>query len=403
MCLGYTFDFRRLSPPGVRIAHGCIFLFSVSVMWFMRSPQMQRFLEEAPDLFPQQCGGLFNNSCIGSFGALRVALAMVLYHAAMAAATAKSARQGDVAGQIHNNWWILKLLLLAGTATGCFFIPPGYIANFFWPAFGLGAAYALWHAMVLIRTGYAWAVVWQGRSQDGGRLYKLGLVGSIVGFFAGVVVLTVLMLMFFNRPTGCEVNLFFIIFNAAAFVLLLVLALLPSIRAKNGIAAVLTTGLVCFFASYLIWSALSSAPITSTHSCNTYATAESSQKAAIYLGMALFYVAIAWRMTGADQRTSAEPDAVRWFHVYCPEDKEDELADTEPTYNYGLFHLELALAATYACVVIIGWNELRERDSSYFVVQSWAATWTKAALSWASLVLLLVYMTVSSARTQMTA
>lgn len=184
------------------------------------------------------------------------------------------------------------------------------------PAFGLGAAYALWHAMVLIRTGYAWAVVWQGRSQDGGRLYKLGLVGSIVGFFAGVVVLTVglqqqrpygstpylwlvlgpfgssldcgpgrsytvfltlqvLMLMFFNRPTGCEVNLFFIIFNAAAFVLLLVgatalarlrhesaaglsgahmahctfpqvLALLPSIRAKNGIAAVLTTGLVCF-------------------------------------------------------------------------------------------------------------------------------------------------------------
>jgi serine incorporator 1/3 len=113
--------------------------------------------------------------------------------------------------------------------------------------------------------------------------------GSISCLVAG----TVIMYVYYTKPSGCGLNIFFITFNLILGIVMMVGSVLPRVQEANPRSGLMQSSVLSAYLTYITLSALTSEPITADFNCASVSATNSFSTALFYIGFVLTFFALA--------------------------------------------------------------------------------------------------------------
>ncbi len=201
---------------------------------------------------------------LGPLSAYKITGAFAAFHLLFALAMIGVHDAHSGRGTVHNGWWGPKILLWAGSIVGFLFLPPQFLTVYGWISVVGSVGFTIIQLFMLVDFAHTWNDSWVEKyhTTNNKNWFRLLLVATLV-LFVLVLVGTVLMYVFLlgtvNSPYHV-MNVAIVSLNIGLCVIIAVVSVLPRVQHSNPRASLLTSSIVCAYATYLIWSALFSEP-----------------------------------------------------------------------------------------------------------------------------------------------
>ncbi|KAG0728150.1 Serine incorporator 1 [Chionoecetes opilio] len=425
----------RLCPSvyestSTRIVYIMFLFFGVSVMALMMSEHVQEAIME---MFPdenQVCiwlgAGEKCEAALGYTAVYRLGFAIAAYHFLLMLITCGVKSSRDCRAGLHNGMWFYKSLILVFLCFGSFFIPDSnhlFINAWMYTAMAGAAIFIIIQLLLLVFLYHSWTDKLAARVQNGGSSlcwYGGVAVAASVTMFLLCACCNFLLVKFFVPEIRCRLNLCFIIVNAAACVLVSVVAVVKR-GPKDYRLRLLHSSLVSVYVTYLTWTAIGSAPrehreLTNedvwigpghnVHSdsalphekfyCGPKVEDQMMDDILPYISLLVTFITVMYSVVG-----TASPKSCKAIEFpSCPSKQSLQRHNVEDiggqkvvrneatglTYSYSLFHIMLGLATLYLMMSLTDWYTPFTANLMTFG-RSWSAVWIKIISSWVCLII----------------
>ncbi|XP_074222691.1 LOW QUALITY PROTEIN: serine incorporator 4 [Camelus bactrianus] len=380
------------------------------------------------------CAHLFGQShcpvLSGSGAVYRVCAGTATFHLLQAVLLVHLHSPTSLRAQLHNSFWLLKLLFLLGLCAVAFCIPDEHLFPA-WHYIGIcgGFTFILLQLVLITAFAHSWNKNWQtGAAQD--CRWFLAVLLTTLGFYGMAGVGAVLLFHHYTHPAGCLLNKMLLSLHLCLCGLLSFISIAPCIRLKQARSGLLQASIISCYIMYLTFSALSSRPPESVILQGQNHTLclpglsktepETPDTSLAMLSAGIMYACVLFACNEASYL--AEVFGPLWIiKVYryefqkpslcfcCPETIQPEgqkggaawLADQETSpappvqaqqlsYSYSAFHFVFFLASLYVMVTLTDWFSYEEAElEKTFTMGSWATFWVKVASCWACVLLYL--------------
>ncbi|EFX89697.1 hypothetical protein DAPPUDRAFT_40867, partial [Daphnia pulex] len=418
-----------------RLMYTLMLLLGTGFMCVSLTPHIEKILEENIPHFEATCKLLkIGDNCkllVGYMAVYRTAFALSGFFFLMSLFTIGLKKSRGFRAGFHNGAWLWKFLILIGIGVGVFCLPEERITHFqiVWMYIALVGAVAF----VLIQL---WLLVFFARSLGNKINHRVAEGGSAVCWygvssmctllcFAITIVGTMALFKFFTTWDGCTTNKIFIGINAGLSLFLSVISVLICCGPRETHSALLQSGIISVYITYLTWTAVSSIPREPTPSPESSVQPKSKGRAlkpdlpsityparfkkhisffadkSVYspLGVGFFlfilFISILSLGTSADSAVALGVTG----HQRDSERNADERGgggqrvlrnERDGTvYNYSLFHVVFCLASMYIMMTLTAWIRPEQATLSSFN-QNWPTVWIKMGSSWACVLLYLI-------------
>ncbi|XP_019657196.1 serine incorporator 4 [Ailuropoda melanoleuca] len=367
----------------------------------------------------------------GSGAVYRVCAGTATFHLLQAVLLIQLHSPTSLRAQLHNSFWLLKLLFLLGFCAVAFCIPDEHLFPA-WHYIGIcgGFTFILLQLVLITAFAHSWNKNWQtGAAQD--CRWFLAVLLATMGFYIMAGVAAVLLFHHYTHPAGCLLNKMLLSLHLCFCGLLSLLSIAPCIHLKQPRSGLLQASIISCYIMYLTFSALSSRPPESVilqgqnHTlCLPGLSKMESQTpdtSLAVLSAGIMYTCVLFACNEASYL--AEVFGPLWIvKVYsyefqkpslcfcCPETVKPtegqrggaaRPADQEPSpappvqaqhlsYSYSAFHFVFFLASLYVMVTLTNWFSYEGAElEKTFTKGSWATFWVKVASCWACVLLYL--------------
>ncbi|XP_037007747.2 serine incorporator 4 isoform X1 [Artibeus jamaicensis] len=381
------------------------------------------------------CAHLFGYShcpvLSGSGAVYRVCAGTATFHLLQAVLLVHLHSPTSLRAQLHNSFWLLKLLFLLGLCAVTFCIPDEHLFPV-WHYIGIcgGFTFILLQLVLITAFAHSWNKNWQtGASQD--CCWFLAMLLTTLGFYSMAGVAAVFLFHYYTHPAGCLLNKILLSLHLCFCGLLSFLSIAPCIRLKQPGSGLLQASIISCYIMYLTFSALSSRPPESVILQGENHTlclpgpskmeSHTPDTSLAVLSAGIMYACVLFACNEASYL--AEVFGPLWIiKVYsyefqkpslcfcCPETVEPEEGQREGaarpddqeispvlpmqaqhlSYSYSAFHFVFFLASLYVMVTLTNWFSYEGAElEKTFTKGSWATFWVKIASCWACALLYL--------------
>lgn len=236
----------------------------------------------------------------------RITFALTLFHCILGLLLigVKDTRTRRAA--IQNGWWGPKVLAWLLLTVFMFFIPNGFFtfwANYF--ALFFACIFIVLGLILLVDFAHTWSETCLDKWEETeSNFWKYTLIGSTLGMYVVMVVVTGLLYGFFSS-SGCGLNTFFITANLLLCLLVTFLCISPPVQEANPRSGLAQSSMVSAYCTYLIASALMNRDNVECNPITRGRGGEGAKKTTIVVGACFTFLAIAYSTSRAATQSKA--------------------------------------------------------------------------------------------------
>jgi len=387
----------------------------------MLSPTFEELLKKIPTFCTS--GYVDCDSLAGYLAVYRVCFSLAAFYFFFCILMINVSNSKDPRAKIQNGFWAFKFLFLIGICIGAFYIPHGSfnVALYY---IGLCGAFCFILIQLVLLIDFAHGLndflLERREEADSPRCWSVMLVGCAFIMYGVVIAATILFYVFYTNG-DCSLNKFYISFNLIFCLIVSVLSIHPRVQEEQPRSGLLQAAVVCGYATYLVWSAMSNEPSTT---CNpslitianeiihpgqgtagnaTTPTPQPSQPQWIegqsIVGLIVFICCVLYSSIRNSSSSNVDRLTMREQVVIDDDEKalvieDDEEANGQKVYDneqemvaysYSGFHFMFFLASFYVMMTLTNWYQPGVDFTT--MVNSWPAVWVKIVSSWLCLAL----------------
>uniref|UniRef100_A0A8C3D6R2 Serine incorporator 4 n=1 Tax=Corvus moneduloides TaxID=1196302 RepID=A0A8C3D6R2_CORMO len=354
-------------------------------------------------------GGTDCEWLVGSSAVYRVCFGTACFHLAQAALLLNVRSSSDCRAQLHNGFWLLKLLVLVGLWAASFFIPED---NFIqaWHYIGVcgGFAFILIQLVLITAFAHTWNKNWlTGAAQD--KRWYLAVLLATATFYTLASAAFSFLYKFYTHPAACHLNKALLAINGSLCGIMSFISITPCVRLKQPRSGLLQSSIISCYVMYLTFSALSSRPpervlykgqnLTVCFPAVQQDELQTEDTTVAVLGAAIMYACVLFACHSGHRAVTTLLSLQKPSCCFCcPENMEEELKgdcsvrdeQDRVVYSYSAFHFVFFLASLYVMMTLTNWfsyeNVVLETT---FTHGSWSTFWVKVSSCWVCVLLYL--------------
>ncbi|KAK9811743.1 hypothetical protein WJX72_009404 [[Myrmecia] bisecta] len=307
-------------------------------------------LQKAPSLLSQRTVG----------AVLRISFGNFLFFALNMLVTLGVRRKDDPRAIAHTALWAPKFIIWAGLI-GMTFALPNHVFYVYGQIARVLSGFFLILQIIILLDWFFGINEWL-LSRDGWPERVALICGSALFFLGSLAVLGVLY-HFYAPFASCSLNIFFITWTLITAIVYTMISVSPWRMESAGL---LTAGMVFAYATFLLWSALTSEPLDAR--C-VYSGGTGSKGVKI-VGFLLGLAAILFTtLTSSTESKTLDMENGAATN--------DDLLPYRPDF----FHLVFLLASAYLAMLFTSWS-LDQTPGEFVVDKGWISVWVKMVSQW---------------------
>eukprot|EP00043_Microstomoeca_roanoka_P013271 m.130015 g.130015 ORF g.130015 m.130015 type:complete len:429 (-) comp15711_c3_seq1:51-1337(-) len=379
------------SSTMTRVGYAFFLFLAAICSWILLDPKVSSELSKMSKYVGHLPGGCEAGNCDrrwGELGVYRIMSAVAVFHAVLALLLVGVKSNRDPRAPIQNGLWFLKFLLLAAIATGFFFVPNSFFVGVGWLALVCGFLFILVQMVMLVDFAYSWNESWLKNMEEGSSCYKWALILCSFGVYAISLAVVICCFIYYTEASddSCSLSKAVLSVNIVLSAIMTFAALHPRVQEAQPTSGLLQAGVMTFYTTYLIWSAVSNVD----EPCGSGAR---TTTATVVVGAILTFISVAYssiRTSSASQlgklgmANEAEGQSLIMSDVEASggdHDGTDE--DDGVRYSWTFFHLTFMLAAFYLMMIITDWANIRDGHTANSKIgNGLASVWVQIASSW---------------------
>ncbi|XP_038661507.1 serine incorporator 5 [Scyliorhinus canicula] len=419
------------TSTSTRVMYTLYHIMGTIVCFLMLSPTVSEALKKHVTFYGEFCtsinAGTYCEMLVGHSAVYKVCFGMAIFFFIFFILMINVKTSKDCRACLHNGFWFVKLVILAGMCAGAFFIPDQDTFHKAWLYIGAAGAFLfiLIQLVLLVEFAHKWNKTWWAGTANNKCWYAaLALVTLIL--YSVAVCAVVLMVIFYTDTDGCKLNKILLGVNTGLCFIVSMVAITPCVQKYQPNSGLLQSGVISCYVMYLTFSALANAPPEYVMKGNVNTTIctpqllgnglQTDDKLVSMLGAIIMYGCVLYACLTSTTRSSSatlgvsripnsEPIEARCcFCFTSDEDAGDCKVDgaekgiqkvihnenTAVVYSYSFFHFVFFLGSLYVMMILTNWFEYADVNlENLFVPRNVSTFWIKMASCWLCILLFL--------------
>ncbi|XP_019851028.1 PREDICTED: serine incorporator 1-like isoform X2 [Amphimedon queenslandica] len=329
----------------------------------------------------------------------------------------------DPRAYIQNGFWCIKWTIVIAIVIAFFFIPRhGLVFSQVSLVIGMIGAFIfiILQVVFLIDFAHNWAESWLDKQKETeNNLWYVALLIPTIIFYLIALVGIILLFVFFVRPGGCGLNIFFLCSIFILSVAVSIIAILPPVQNAQPTSGLLQASIVALYTTYLTYSALSNEPYGEGYDCplsssnstvgqvsNAFGK-DTNEVVSSVIGILVMLVTVVYacvylsnnkqlQKLRGNHKDESESALLGGYSSHEAQEIDDKDTDTDVkeskmkvtddetehvTYSYSFFHFMMVISILFVMMQLTNWYNPGIAESDRFQ-NTWASVWIKMSSAW---------------------